>query len=186
MDYVTAVRRTLANLETGAGESTRTDAAASGQSESPACRLITAEGMILEQRQRRVTAPPEVVFRPFAQPGGQRGWLYMNRAWRMRGAVVRLVEGVGLRRGRRDPHHVRTGDALDFRRVEAAELGRLLRLGGGDETAGASLAGVWSGTARASRGTAHPDRVFRPARFGGMALLVCALSDPCLDLQGLD
>lgn len=128
MDYVTAVRRALANPETGAVESTWTDAAASGQSESPACRLITTEGMILEQRQRRVAAPPEVVFRQFAQLGGQRGWLYMNWAWRMRGAVDRLVGGVGLRRGRRDPHHVRTGDALDFWRVEAVELGRLLRL----------------------------------------------------------
>jgi hypothetical protein len=36
--------------------------------------------------------------------------------------------GVGLRRGRRDPHHLRVGDALDFWRVEEIEPGRLLRL----------------------------------------------------------
>ena len=40
----------------------------------------------------------------------------------------RLVGGVGLRRGRRDPDGVRVGDALDFWRVEAVEDNRLLRL----------------------------------------------------------
>ncbi|HEX3311195.1 MAG TPA: DUF2867 domain-containing protein, partial [Streptosporangiaceae bacterium] len=40
----------------------------------------------------------------------------------------RLVGGVGLRRGRRDPQRLYVGDALDFWRVEALEEGRLLRL----------------------------------------------------------
>jgi len=40
----------------------------------------------------------------------------------------RLVGGVGLRRGRRDPDEVRVGDALDFWRVEAVEADHLLRL----------------------------------------------------------
>jgi hypothetical protein len=46
----------------------------------------------------------------------------------LRGAADRLVGGVGLRRGRRDPDEVRVGDALDFWRVEAVEPDRLLRL----------------------------------------------------------
>jgi hypothetical protein len=60
--------------------------------------------------------------------GGQRGWLTYNWAWRLRGALDRLVGGVGLRRGRRHPHDLRPGDALDFWRVESAEPDRLLRL----------------------------------------------------------
>ena len=60
--------------------------------------------------------------------GGQRGWLVMDWAWQLRGAVDRLVGGVGMRRGRRDPHDLRVGDALDFWRVEAVEPGALLRL----------------------------------------------------------
>jgi hypothetical protein len=40
----------------------------------------------------------------------------------------RLLGGVGLRRGRRDPQEVRVGDAVDFWRVEAVEPNRLLRL----------------------------------------------------------
>jgi hypothetical protein len=40
----------------------------------------------------------------------------------------RAVGGVGLRRGRRDPDHLRVGDALDFWRVEERVPPHLLRL----------------------------------------------------------
>ena len=40
----------------------------------------------------------------------------------------RMIGGVGMRRGRRDPDVLRVGDALDFWRVEAVEPDRLLRL----------------------------------------------------------
>jgi hypothetical protein len=40
----------------------------------------------------------------------------------------RLVGGVGLRRGRRDPDHLVVGEALDFWRVEEIQRPKLLRL----------------------------------------------------------
>jgi hypothetical protein len=40
----------------------------------------------------------------------------------------RLVGGVGLRRGRRDPQRLYVGEALDFWRVEEIIPGELLRL----------------------------------------------------------
>ena len=83
--------------------------------------LSTQEGMIIERRQQIVPAPPDVVFKMISRLGGQTGWLYLNWAWRLRGWIDRLVGGVGLRRGRRDPEVVRIGDALDFWRVEAVE-----------------------------------------------------------------
>jgi hypothetical protein len=46
----------------------------------------------------------------------------------VRGWLDRAAGGVGLRRGRRDPDHLRAGDALDFWRVETIVPGRLLRL----------------------------------------------------------
>jgi len=64
----------------------------------------------------------------FTRLGGDVGWLYFDWAWRMRGALDRLLGGVGLRRGRRDPDEIRVGDALDFWRVEAVEEGKVLRL----------------------------------------------------------
>ena len=84
--------------------------------------------MIIEQRQRLVAASPEQLFRIIEGIGGKRGWYYANSLWWMRGVLDRLVGGPGLRRGRRDPDHLREGEALDFWRVEALEAGRLLRL----------------------------------------------------------
>jgi hypothetical protein len=52
----------------------------------------------------------------------------MNWAWEIRGFMDRMIGGVGLRRGRRDPDRLRAGDALDFWRVEVVEHERLLRL----------------------------------------------------------
>jgi hypothetical protein len=46
----------------------------------------------------------------------------------MRGWMDKVVGGVGLRRGRRHPDEVRTGESLDFWRVEEVEPNRLLRL----------------------------------------------------------
>jgi len=56
------------------------------------------------------------------------GWLYANWAWEVRGLIDRLLGGVGLRRGRREPDGLQSGDALDFWRVEVIEPDRLLRL----------------------------------------------------------
>jgi uncharacterized protein YbjT (DUF2867 family) len=49
--------------------------------------------------------------------GGKRGWYYGNCLWAVRGLLDKMSGGVGLRRGRRDDHHLVAGDALDFWRV---------------------------------------------------------------------
>jgi tryptophan-rich sensory protein len=46
----------------------------------------------------------------------------------VRGAIDLVVGGVGMRRGRRDPNHLRVGDTIDCWRVEAIEPDRRLRL----------------------------------------------------------
>ncbi|MDN3355658.1 SDR family oxidoreductase [Actinomadura sp. DC4] len=79
-------------------------------------------------RESPVDATPEAVWRVIESIGGQNGWYSWPLAWAARGLFDRLVGGVGLRRGRRDPCHLRTGDSLDFWRVEELEPGRLLRL----------------------------------------------------------
>ena len=60
--------------------------------------------------------------------GGTNGYYSSSFLWRARGFLDRLVGGVGLRRGRRDPEHVVVGDAVDFWRVEERVPGHLLRL----------------------------------------------------------
>lgn len=128
MDYRTAVELALDKLEAGGTETTWSDALASSQGDQPSVALTTQEGIIVEQRQQIVDAPPESVYQTFAGLGGERGWLYFNWAWRLRGVLDRLVGGVGFRRGRRHPTEVRPGDALDFWRVEDVKPGHVLRL----------------------------------------------------------
>jgi uncharacterized protein YbjT (DUF2867 family) len=49
--------------------------------------------------------------------GGESGWYYANVLWRLRGFADKLVGGVGLRRGRKNPKEISTGETLDFWRV---------------------------------------------------------------------
>lgn len=53
--------------------------------------------------------------------GGTKGWYGLNLLWWVRGKIDKAFGGVGLRRGRRDPEHLRCGDTLDFWRVILAD-----------------------------------------------------------------
>lgn len=79
-------------------------------------------------REVEVAAPAEQLWQVVESIGGENGWYSFPLAWAVRGWMDRLVGGVGLRRGRRDPRRLRVGDSLDFWRVEELEPGRLLRL----------------------------------------------------------
>jgi hypothetical protein len=109
-------------------ETTWNDALVTSQGDSKPVILTSYEGMLIEQRRREAQAPTGDVYNAFTKIGGGRGWPYMNWAWRFRGSMDRLIGGVGMRRGRRDPEELRVGDALDFWRVEEVDPGRLLRL----------------------------------------------------------
>lgn len=60
--------------------------------------------------------------------GGETGWYYANWLWEIRGFLDKVFGGVGLRRGRTNPHNMQAGDTLDFWRVLYANKpeGRLL------------------------------------------------------------
>lgn len=83
---------------------------------------------LIDSRVADVSVPAELAFQPIRQIGGHTGWYYADWLWRLRGALDLLVGGVGMRRGRRDPNHLRAGDILDCWRVEAVEPNRRLRL----------------------------------------------------------
>ncbi|MGS2642215.1 SDR family oxidoreductase [Streptosporangium sp. LJ11] len=84
--------------------------------------------LYVDARARRVGASPEALWAVVEAVGGESGWYSLPLAWSLRGLLDRLVGGVGLRRGRRDPKRLRVGDSVDFWRVEEVEPGRLLRL----------------------------------------------------------
>jgi hypothetical protein len=126
--YLESVRRALASFDTESVETSWSDALTSSHPTSEPVLLTTQDGMVMERRQLIVNASPARAFEVFSSLGGTTGWLRLNWAWQLRGFIDRLVGGVGMRRGRRHPHHLRVGDAVDFWRVEAVEPGRLVRL----------------------------------------------------------
>jgi uncharacterized protein YbjT (DUF2867 family) len=69
-------------------------------------------------RAHAVDASVDQLWRVIEGVGGENGWYSFPLAWSMRGWLDRAIGGVGLRRGRRDPHRVYVGEALDFWRVE--------------------------------------------------------------------
>ena len=81
-----------------------------------------------DARERAVAAPPSRAFEPIAMIGGDRGWYAFDWMWRLRGALDRLVGGVGMRRGRGPVESLRPGAVIDSWRVELFEPGRRLRL----------------------------------------------------------
>ncbi|MEU1054620.1 SDR family oxidoreductase [Streptomyces sp. NPDC005876] len=81
-----------------------------------------------DHRTMPVAASRERLWRVIESIGGENGWYSFPLAWAVRGWLDKLAGGVGLRRGRRDSTRLRSGDSLDFWRVEEIEPGRLLRL----------------------------------------------------------
>ncbi len=77
---------------------------------------------------RDTPLPAAALWREVAAIGGDQGWYYQDWLWEARGAVDRLLGGVGMRRGRRDPERLRVGDTLDFWRVTGWEPERRLTL----------------------------------------------------------
>ena len=79
------------------------------------------ESMYCDRRETLADAPLETIWESIEEIGGERGWYGADFLWYLRGLLDRLVGGVGLRRGRRDPKTLRVGESLDFWRVEAIE-----------------------------------------------------------------
>ena len=83
---------------------------------------------MVSSRAVTVDVPVAAAFDPIQRLGGRAGWYAADWFWAMRGVLDTLRGGVGLRRGRRDPHDLRVGDTVDFWRVESFEGARILRL----------------------------------------------------------
>ena len=128
VDYGSAIDRVIADLDAGRIDTSWSDASGAPARREKPVRLESRDGMIIERRRVRVSARARDVYRVFTGIGGARGWYFATWTWRLRGALDRLLGGVGLRRGRRHPDNLRIGDALDFWRVEDLKSERLVRL----------------------------------------------------------
>lgn len=88
----------------------------------------TGHTVYTDARERRSAASPAAVWSIIESIGGENGWYSSPIAWAARGWIDRVLGGVGMRRGRRHPSRLNTGDVVDVWRVESIDRGRSLRL----------------------------------------------------------
>lgn len=128
IDFQTAVHLALGRVRRDNVETSWSDALVVELGDVKPYQFTVEDGLFIERRQIVLDLSPETVFRAYAGIGGARGWMYMDWAWALRGWMDKAIGGVGLRRGRRHPDEIHTGEALDFWRVETVETNRLMRL----------------------------------------------------------
>jgi len=117
-DYEGALKRALRRIRSGDLETVWSDAISSTLGDRAPYTLAAEQGMYIDYHERQISADVDRVYHAFTTLGGQNGWPPYTWLWRIRGIMDRMVGGIGLRRGRRDPVTLRVGDALDFWRVE--------------------------------------------------------------------
>ena len=128
MDFEQAVHEALGRMLSDVVETSWSDALVNSAGDTRPYRFEVEEGMMIERRSLVLELPAPAVFRAYVGVGGERGWLFMDWAWAIRGWMDKAVGGVGIRRGRRHPDEIRAGESLDFWRVEAVEQDRRLLL----------------------------------------------------------
>lgn len=84
--------------------------------------------LYVDLREHTTTASPDALWDVIEGIGGENGYYSALFLWEIRGLLDRLIGGVGLRRGRRDPRRLYVGESVDFWRVERCDRGSLLRL----------------------------------------------------------
>jgi hypothetical protein len=97
-------------------------------SQTPTHSLVRQRRCLVYARSQLVRAPVERIFGVVEGIGGDRGWLFTDWLWQLRGAIDRCLGGIGMSRRRRDPEQLKVGDVLDFWRVQQLDRNRFLRL----------------------------------------------------------
>jgi uncharacterized protein YbjT (DUF2867 family) len=122
--YGEAVRLALRRISESEVETRWSDALTSPALPAPSDPVWSGATMVSDKRTVRSTATPSDLFWAVSRIGGEVGYYTMNWTWIIRGWFDKLIGGVGLRRGRRDPEELRPGEALDFFRVAEVDPDR--------------------------------------------------------------
>jgi uncharacterized protein YbjT (DUF2867 family) len=118
--YREAIKLAFLKIEQNMVVSSWTDAASSSLSRLEVNQYVKVpiDGCYRDRRWMEIDKDKvEEVANRFFGIGGNQGWYYADKLWRIRGLMDKLVGGVGLARGRRSDVEIQPGDALDFWRV---------------------------------------------------------------------
>ncbi len=130
LSYDEAIDRAFVKIAQNRVPSTWYDALASGTFDNSHLHQIRPPefGVLTDKRSFPIIDSVEKTRQRVWSIGGKTGWYTYDWAWLLRGKIDRLFGGTGIRRGRRHPTDLNSGDALDFWRVIVADkkTGRLL------------------------------------------------------------
>ncbi len=87
-----------------------------------------ADAIFFDRKEKDISnLSKENIYKTFTSIGGKNGWFDYDFLWATRGFIDKMIGGVGLKRGRRDPDKLRIGESLDFWKVvDVKENERLL------------------------------------------------------------
>jgi uncharacterized protein YbjT (DUF2867 family) len=128
--YRRSVKLALGKMEAGEVETSWQDSSVFGAPSDPlpSDPLWSGHTVYTDLREKHTAATPDSLWKVVEGIGGDNGWYSFPLAWAARGWMDKLVGGVGLRRGRRNPTRLNIGEALDWWRVEELDRGHFLRL----------------------------------------------------------
>jgi uncharacterized protein YbjT (DUF2867 family) len=122
--YKEAIRMAFMRINQNMVVSSWTDAASSSLNNLDVNQYIEVpvNGVYTDRRWIEIEPDKvEEVAARFFGIGGNNGWFYADRLWRIRGFMDKMVGGVGMERGRRSEVDIQAGEALDFWRVLLAD-----------------------------------------------------------------
>lgn len=122
ISYAEAIRLAFDKIEQNQVVSSWKDSKVSGRftSDLNAYVQIPTHGCVKDIQKQKANDPKKALQKIWSI-GGNTGWYYANRLWKIRGLLDKLFGGVGLRRGRTHNHEIYSGDSLDFWRVLLAD-----------------------------------------------------------------
>lgn len=122
MTYEMALKRTFTAIESMQVVSSWKDSLVSGRLQQNISDFINipVHGCLTNIKRRAVGNVQDCTDRIW-NLGGETGWYYATWLWKLRGMMDKFSGGVGLRRGRTDPHKLGVGDSVDFWRVLYAD-----------------------------------------------------------------
>ncbi len=163
-DYKTSIRKAFESIEQHQVVSSWTDARGTDKLERGVTYYldVPVHGCFIDKQSRSVSDEPETLERIFSI-GGNTGWYYADWLWALRGFLDKLVGGVGLRRGRKDPYKIFAGETLDFWKVLIADRNEMRLL----LYAEMKLPGEAWLEFRIEKGILHQTATFRPLGIGG-------------------
>lgn len=122
INYETAIQLAFDKIEQNQVLSSWTDAFTSKtmQKKVEAYLEVPQYGCYKIVKKQKVSDPVKALEKIWSI-GGRSGWYYADFLWKWRGFIDKLLGGVGVRRGRKNPTEISIGDAIDFWRVVFAD-----------------------------------------------------------------